>query len=630
MQNKLEIEQQMMSDLIVPTKYARYDWELGRRETLDEIITRNMNMHLDKFKGNETVCNKIVKVYNDYVKTLKVSPSMRSYQFAGDAILRSPNRIYNCSFMNITDIRCFGEAMFLLLGGTGVGYSVQKHHIAQLPQVMKPNPDRTYRHLIGDSQEGWAEAINVLFESYTGKRSTTPRFDYSDIRPKGALLKTSGGKAPGPTPLRNCLTIIEGMLIDKENFTQLRPIEVHDMLCRIAEAVLSGGIRRSAMISLFSADDREMLTAKTVTTYESHPYRKHANNSAVLVRNRVTKKFYDSLWEIIQANGGHEPGFYFTNDKEWGTNPCAEIGLRDMQFCNLTTCNVSDVESQEELNARVEAAAFLGTLQATYTDFHFLRQGWKKTTEKDALLGVSMTGIANGKLDDLDLNEAVDVVKMVNRDWAEKLGINPAARLTCVKPEGTASLVFGTSSGIHPWWSDYFIRTIRYNKEEPIAKYLMENIPDLIEDDRWEEGNIVVFVPQKAPEGAVTRSESAIDFLERVKHVTENWVKPGHIDGMNTHNVSATVNVRENEWDLVRDWMWINRDSYNGLSLLPFSFDVEDGIEMQMPNTACDKETFEKYLPLLKKLDTSQIMEDDDNTQLQGELACSGGTCEIL
>ena len=219
---------------------------------------------------------------------------------------------------------------------------------------------------------------------------------------------------------------------------------------------------------------------------------------------------------------------------------------------------------------------------------------------------------------------------MVNRDWAEKLGINPAARLTCVKPEGTASLVFGTSSGIHPWWSDYFIRTIRYNKEEPIAKYLMENIPDLIEDDRWEEGNIVVFVPQKAPEGAVTRSESAIDFLERVKHVTENWVKPGHIDGMNTHNVSATVNVREDEWDLVRDWMWINRDSYNGLSLLPFSFDVEDGIEMQMPNTACDKETFEKYLPLLKKLDTSQIMEDDDNTQLQGELACSGGTCEIL
>jgi len=402
------------------------------------------------------------------------------------------------------------------------------------------------------------------------------------------------------------------------------------MLCRIAEAVLSGGIRRSAMISLFSADDREMLTSKTITTYDSHPFRKHANNSAVLVRNRITKKFYDSLWEIIQANGGHEPGFYFTNDKEWGTNPCAEIGLRDMQFCNLTTVNVADVDSQEELNARVEAAAFLGTLQATYTDFHFLRQGWKTTTEKDALLGVSMTGIANGKLDDLDLTEAVDVIKMVNTEWADKLGINSAARLTCVKPEGTASLVFGTSSGIHPWWSEYFIRTIRYNKEEPIAKYLMENIPDLVEDDRWEEGNIVVSVPQKAPEGAVTRSESAIDFLERVKYVTENWVKPGHIDGMNTHNVSATVNVRDTEWDLVREWMWVHRDSYNGLSLLPYTFDKEDGVEMQMPNAACDKETFEKYLPLLKKLDTSQIMEDDDNTKLQGELACSGGTCEIL
>ena len=293
------------------------------------------------------------------------------------------------------------------------------------------------------------------------------------------MLKTSGGKAPGPTPLRNCLTIIEGMFIDKENFSQLKPIEAHDMLCRIAEAVLSGGIRRSAMISLFSADDREMLTSKTITTYDSHPFRKHANNSAVLVRNRITKKFYDSLWEIIQANGGHEPGFYFTNDKEWGTNPCAEIGLRDMQFCNLTTCNVASVESQEDLNACAEAAAFLGTLQATYTDFHFLRSGWKETTEKDALLGVSLTGIANGNLEGLSLTEAAEVVKMVNAEWANQFGINTAARTTCVKPEGTSSLVFGTSSGIHPWWSEYYMRTIRFNTEEPIAQYLMEKVDNL-------------------------------------------------------------------------------------------------------------------------------------------------------
>ena len=628
---KLSTEQEKMKDVITVTKYARFIPSQKRRENLTEVIERNKAMHLEKFKGDEKTIEKIHQVYDNYVHTLKVFPSMRSYQFAGDAILRSPNRIYNCSFMHIKDIRCFGEAMFLLLGGTGVGYSVQKHHIAQLPQIVHPNPNRTYRHLIGDSQEGWADAVNVLFESYTGKRRATPRFDYSDIRPKGSPLKTSGGKAPGPTPLRNCLTILEGMLLDKENYSSLKPIEAHDMLCNIADAVLSGGIRRSAMISLFSADDREMLFAKDSDFRANYGFRENSNNSAVIVRNRITKKFYNELWDIVDSNHSGEPGFFFTNDKEWGTNPCAEIGLRDMQFCNLTTINVSAVESQEDLNGCAEAASFLGTLQATYTDFHLLRSGWKDTTEKDALLGVSLTGIAEGKLEGLDLTEAADVVKMVNAEWAVHLNINVAARTTCVKPEGTSSLVFGTSSGIHPWWSEYYMRTILFNREEPIAQYLLENVPELVKPHRKSDENIVLFLPQKAPEGSLIRTqETAIDFLERVKEVTKDWIEPGHIDGMQTHNVSATCNYKPEELQIVRDWLWVNRESYNAMSVFPFFYDEVNGLELQMPITTIDKETFEKYLPHMEKIDTSAIIETEDNTNLQGEIACSGGSCEIL
>lgn len=627
--NKLEDERQMMSDLITNTKYARFDSNQQRRETWEEIVLRNMIMHQRKFQDNEKVLAKIVDVYEKYVFPKKVVPSMRSLQFGGAAIERSPNRIYNCAFMPIEDIRSFSESMFLLLGGTGVGYSVQRHHVAKLPQIIKPNPDRTYRHLIGDSQEGWAEAIHVLFQCYTGKRTTTPRFDYSDIRPKGTPLKTSGGRAPGPTPLRKCLVTIEGMLVDMHDYHQMKPIEVHDMMCHIADAVLSGGIRRSAMISLFSADDREMLTSKTGTYWEKTPWRQRANNSVVLMRNRITKKYFNELFEIIKSNGGMEPGMYFTNDKDWGTNPCAEIGLRPYQFCNLSECNVDDVESQEDLNARVEAATFLGTLQATYTDFHYIRDIWKDTTEKDALLGVSMTGIASGAIEELDLNEAVEISKITNSEWANELGINSAARITCVKPAGTSSLVLGTSSGIHAWHSEYFIRTVRYNEEEPIARFLKENCPELVAEDNWSANQIVVSLPQKAPEGAITRDESAIDFLERVKRVSDDWVSPGHLDGMNGHNVSATINIKEDEWNLVRDWMWINRDCYNGLSMIEYIYDSEDGIEQQMPLTACTKEVFESYLPYMRNIDFKKLVEYEDNTALQGELACAGGVCEI-
>jgi ribonucleoside-diphosphate reductase alpha chain len=386
---KMDASQKILSDLTVYMKYAKFTPELERRETWKELVTRNMNMHIKKYPH---ITSEIVEVYK-YVYDKKVLPSMRSMQFGGKPIEISPNRIYNCAYLPIDHLDAFSETMFLLLGGTGVGYSVQKHHVEKLPEIRKPNPNRTRRFLVGDSIEGWADAIKVLMKSYFGENLSTPEFDFSDVRPKGAQLVTSGGKAPGPQPLKDCIHKLKGMLDAKEDGEKLSPIEVHDMVCHIADAVLAGGIRRAALISLFSADDNDMIACKSGAWWETNPQRGRANNSATLVRHKITKDFFMDLWKRVEASGAGEPGIYFTNDKDWGTNPCCEIALRPNQFCNLCEVNVSDIESQEDLNNRVKAAAFIGTLQAGYTDFHYLRDIWKRTTEKEALIGVSMTGI---------------------------------------------------------------------------------------------------------------------------------------------------------------------------------------------------------------------------------------------
>ena len=550
---------------------------------------------------------------------------MRSMQFGGKPIEVAPNRIFNCAFMPIDDVRAFGEAMFLLLGGTGVGYSVQSHHVEQLPEIRKPSGKRTYRFLVSDSIEGWADAVKALVMSYF-RGTSKLRFDFSDIRPKGSLLVTSGGKAPGPQPLKECLVRLEGILEAKENGDKLRPIEVHDMVCYIADAVLAGGIRRAALISLFSADDDEMIAAKAGRWFESNPQRGRANNSVVLMRHIVTKEFFSGLWDRVRASGAGEPGFYFTFDKDWGTNPCCEIALRPFQFCNLTEVNVSNVDTQEEYEARVRAAAFVGTLQASYTDFHYLRSVWQRNTEKDALIGVSMTGIASGKVLDMDMKAAAKIVKEENVRIANLIGVNAAARCTCVKPAGTTSLTLGTSSGIHAWHSDYYIRRIRVGKSEPIYKYLEEFHPELVEDEYFRpHDTAVISAPQTAPDYAITRSESALELLERVKRVSTEWVKPGHRKGQNTHNVSATITIKEDEWDEVGEWMWENRGTYNGLSVLPHS----EHSYIQSPFEDCDTETYDRMMKSLVSVDLSNVLEYQDNTDLQGELACSGGSCEI-
>lgn len=618
----MNIEQEILSDITSFLKYSKYDSDLKRRETWNEIVSRNKNMHLFKFPQLEIEIENAYK----YVYKKKVLPSMRALQFSGKPVDINNVRIYNCAYLPIDDYRCFSETMFLLLSGTGVGYSVQNHHVDKLPEIKVPT--KTKRYLIGDSIEGWSDAIKMLMKAYLSN-GPKPIFDPRDIRQKGAKLITAGGKAPGPEPLMECLFHIEKILNRKQNGEKLTSLECHDILCHIADAVLSGGIRRAALISLFDMDDEDMLTCKFGDWWELNPQRGRANNSAMILRHKIKKKEFVELWKKVEASNSGEPGIYFSNDKDAGTNPCCEISLRPYQFCNLCEVNVSDIESQDDLNERVKAATLIGTLQASYTNFHYLRDVWRKTTEKEALIGVGMTGIASGEIFKYNLEEAAEIVKLENEKYAKLIGINKAARCTTIKPSGTSSLILGTSSGVHDWYDEYFIRTIRLGKNESLYMYLLINHPELIEDDYFKPTiQSIISVPQRAPKGSLLRNNTtALELLERVKKFNIEWVKNGHRKGENTNNVSATISIKEGEWDEVGEWMWKNREFYNGLSVLPY----DGGSYVQAPLQTCTKEKFEEMVKHLHALDLTQVIEMDDNTSFTQEAACSGGgVCEII
>lgn len=680
----MNIEQSILSDITAFLKYSKYNTELKRRETWNEIVDRNKLMHTTKFPN---IKDEIEHVYR-YVYDKKILPSMRSMQFAGKPIDINNVRIYNCAYLPIDDHRCFSEIMFLLLSGTGVGYSVQSHHIDKLPEIKIPTKDK--RYLIGDSIEGWADSVRILIKAYlTG--GAKPIFDARDVRTKGARLVTAGGKAPGPEPLLECLSQIENILKRKQNGDKLSTEECHDIICHIADAVLSGGIRRAALIALFDMDDESMLNCKssnikskiisknyiqytdgsglqidhdvmnltieqngiiyknviirrdknsdlfwdleqynrdeTLGWWVCNPQRGRANNSAMILRHKIKKNEFITLWKKVEESNSGEPGIYFSNDKDAGTNPCCEISLRPYQFCNLCEVNVSDVESQEDLNERVKAATLIGTLQASYTNFHYLREIWRKTTEKEALIGIGMTGIASGKILNYNLEEAAELVKSENEKWAKILGINKAARTTTIKPSGTSSLILGTSSGIHGWHDEYYIRTIRLGKNESLYYYLLINHPELIEDDKFKpEIQAVVSIPQKAPDNSILRNESALDLLERIKKFNIEWVKKGHRRGENTNNVSATISIKPEEWETVGEWMWQNKEFYNGLSVLPY----DGGSYVQAPFQTCDGETFNTMKKHLHNIDLTQVIEMDDNTNLMDQSACAGNSCEII
>jgi len=616
---KLELTSEILSDITVFMKYAKFDNKKNRRENWKELVDRNKAMHIARFPELK---KEITDAYK-FVYDKKVLPSMRSMQFAGKPIAINNARLYNCCFLPVDHIDAFSEIMFLLLSGTGVGYSVQRHHVEKLPVITKPTEYR--RYLVSDSIEGWADCIKVLMSAYM-KGKALPIFDFTDIRAKGAKLITSGGKAPGPEPLHDCVHNVKKVLDRKENGEKLSTLEVHDIMCYIADAVLAGGIRRSAMISLFNIDDDDMLTCKFGNWWENNPQRGRANNSAVIVRHMVEEEVFLSLWKKIEMSGSGEPGFFFTNDKDWGMNPCAEISLRPFQFCNLTTINAGDIKNQDDFNARAKSAAFIGTLQASYTDFHYLRDIWKKTTEREALIGVSMTGIATGEVMKLNMKEAANIVKEENARVAEIIGTKPAARCTTVKPEGTSSLVLGTSSGIHAWHNEHYIRRVRVGKNESIYHYLLINHPELVQDEFFKPNlQAVIEVPQKAPEGAITRQESALDLLKRVEKVWKEWVKPGHRRGANKNNVSTTVTIKPDEWEEVGNWMWSNRDNFTALSVLPHS----DHTYIQAPFEDIEEDKYNEMLAVLSDINLDEVVETEDLTNLQGEVACGAGGCEI-
>jgi ribonucleoside-diphosphate reductase alpha chain len=616
----MQLNQRILSNIIIHMKYARYLPEFQRRELWPEICARYGEMLIERYPhmADDILANL------ELVIQKKVLPSMRAMQFAGPAIARNNSRIYNCAYLPVDDIRAFSEALFLLLGGTGVGFSVQLHHIESMPPIRKA--EKLKRFLVADSLEGWADSVKVLLKGYFGESEYLPDFDYSDIRPKGARLVTAGGKAPGPEPLKICIAHLSAILDRKKNGEKLTSLECHDMMCHIANAVLAGGIRRSAMISLFSYEDEEMLTCKFGKWWELNEQRGRANNSVVLPRDTTTRDQFFSLWKKIQLSGSGEPGFYFTNNVDWGTNPCCEIALKPFQFCNLCEVNVSDVEDQEDLNTRARVAAFFGTLQAGFTNFHYLREIWKTTTEYEALIGVGMTGIASGKVLDLDLKEAAEEVKRTNLHVSARIGIQFAARCTTIKPSGTSSIVLGTSSGIHAWHGDYYLRRVRIGKNEALYHYLVQQHPELLEDDMLNSKQAIIRIPQKAPGGSILREEHVMDLLNRIRRFNAEWVRSGNRNGANANNVSATVSIRDSDWQAVGEWMWENKASYNGLSVLPY----DNGSYSQAPFEDITKEEFERLEKSLREIDLSCVFEPDDATDLQAEAACAGGACTVV
>lgn len=1000
-----------LSNLTVFSKYAKYIPEKQRRESWDEIVDRYQEMLCMKYPSlSDEIKNNAV-----YIRQRKVLPSMRALQFAGRAMEVNNARGFNCSYLPIDSVYSFSETMFLLLGGTGVGYSVQKHHVAQLPAIKIPGKQRTY--LIEDSIMGWADSVKVLIKAYL-EGTFMPKFDFRAIRPKGTRLITAGGKAPGSEPLKLCLAHVQAIFDRKKEGEKLSSLECHDVLCHISNAVLAGGIRRSACISLFSKDDEEMLTCKTGNWWELNEQRGRCNNSVVLNRKTTTKEEFDTIWKRIENSGSGEPGIYFTNNEDLGTNPCAEISLKPFQFCNLSEINVGDIESQEDLNNRASAASFFGTLQAGFTDFHYLRPIWKKTTEEDALIGVGMTGIGSGNILNFNLKEAASYVNSMNEYISGMIDIKPAARTTTIKPSGcqvkdtmlvttegilsleeigdinsdqewqehnisilqkekytnsnffyingfsntkkittssglvlestlnhkyeilenkkliwktaeelkigdilpykiggyentketpliqiinrtttnikkinqpkilnkefawllglyfgdgsthkkgiriagdankidilkraeqiikttfglnsiiysrtngnnvdlyvnsqelldflrandlikqksldlefpilirkaskeiiksfidgyahadgsfktnglgfctvskkwamqltiilralgedaklrlmpptatslgnnmrywisvrkgrnvnldkirndkkliwdeldalglstfsfdvieeiedssnftydievpvdnyyiansyishnTTSCVLGTASGIHAWYASYYLRTMRFNKNEEIATHLTIHHPELCEDDVLRpHDTLCVRMPIKAPEGAMLRTESALDTLERIKKFFQEWIKYGHFKGDNTNNVSATVSIDKcrkycnifdtgiaiddyknplieefldgpiDEWKAVGEWMWENREYYNGISVLPYF----GGTYKQMPFEEITKEEYDERINKMNEVDFTKVIEHDDNVEFTAIAACAGGQCSI-
>lgn len=590
----------VLQDYTFTAKYARYDKSKKRRETYKESVERVKNMMHRKYADKSQEVHDLIDQAYNFMAKKRILGSQRALQFGGDPIFSHNARIYNCVSSYVDRLRFFQECMYLLLCGCGVGFSVQKHHIDKLPNLVNLKENQV-EYVIPDTIEGWSDAVGILISSYfehDGEfkqyKYKDVKFDFSKIRPKGSRI-SNGGKAPGPDPLEKALKNIRAILDDVlySGRKRLKPIEAYDIIMHASDAVISGGVRRSATICLFSPDDEEMVKAKTGNWFSENPQRGRSNNSALLLRDKTTKEQFSELMKSVKEFG--EPGFVWADNVDFIVNPCVEIGMYPVdietgesgwQGCNLSTINCSKVNSKEEFIETAKMAAVVGTLQAGFTSFPYLGEISEKIFVRESLLGVSGTGWFEKPeicLDPETQKEAALAVVEINKKVAELIGISQAARTTCVKPEGTASCILGTSSGIHPHHAKRYIRRVQANKMESIYQHFRLINPRACEESVWSANGTddVISFCVEVPDGSKTKNQiTAIELLKTVKSTQVNWVMNGKNKELCTkewlnHNVSNTINVKPEEWEVVEDFIYDNREFFCGISLLSITGDKD-------------------------------------------------------
>ena len=623
------------SKFIHLSRYSRWRDDLGRRESWEETVDRLISFWESRYpEFSDTLRNEVEPaIYN-----LEVMPSMRSLMTAGKALDRDEVAGYNCSYLAIDNPKCFDELMYILLCGTGVGYSVERQYVKQLPEVAEEFHETETPIIFSDSKVGWASGFRELISLlYAGK---IPKLDFSRIRPAGERLKTFGGRASGPEPLRDlCNFAIQ--MFKKARGRKLSSLECHDLVCKIAQVVVVGGVRRSACISLSNLSDDRMRGAKSGQWWVDNAQRALANNSYVADERPQFDVFLSEWLSLHESKSGERGIFSRVASKkqaerngrrdpayDFGTNPCSEIILRDKQFCNLTEVIVRPTDTPEDLERKVRIATILGTLQASLTNFRYLRKRWKQNTEEEALLGVSMTGIMdhpvlNGYNKEVNMGEILSDLREksveVNEEWAKKIGINPAAAITCVKPSGTVSQLTDTASGIHPRFSPYYLRTVRADKKDPLAQFMI-NQGFYCEVDQMSSDNYVFYFPIKSPDKAITANDmTALEQLDLWKKYQDHWCE---------HKPSMTCYYSDDEFLGVGQWIWDHFETVSGIAFLPRT----DHIYPQAPYQPISKEEYERWvdsMPQNVDWDLFPEYEKEDATSGTQEFACAAGGCEI-
>jgi len=614
--------------LIAASRYARYLPEHKRRETWDETVDRLASF----IKDNAPEINSDIPILTKAIKNLEIMPSMRLMMSAGEACKRDNISAYNCSYMAINNKRAFSECLYILMNGTGVGFSCERQEIDKLPKLpdnINPCNDTI---VVGDSKLGWAKAFKKLLSSLW--EGDIPTIDYSHVRPAGARLKTFGGRASGPEPLKRLFDFTTDTLVNAKG-RKLTSLEVHDIVCMIGEIVVVGGVRRSALISLSNLTDKRMREAKMGAWYNDYSWRGLANNSVAYTEKPDMEVFMEEWLSLVKSKSG-ERGIFnrVASQKQaakwdrrdgtlnYGTNPCSEIILRDKQFCNLTEVVVRANDTKETLKNKVKLATILGTFQSTLDNFQFLSAEWKKNTTEERLLGVSLTGIMDNKImsnpDPKFLEEMRDVARKTNHKYAKRLDVPISAAITCVKPSGTVSQLVDSASGIHTRHSDYYIRTVRMDKKDAIYTFLKEK-GVYVEDEQFRPESTAVFsFPIKSPKGSVTRNDkTALEQLELWLTYQRHWCE---------HKPSVTISVRDEEWMEVGAWVYKHFDEISGISFLPHS----DHSYVQAPYQECSKHEYDVLVSQTPQdIDFQELIEDDDMTEGAQTMACVGTSCEI-